>query len=268
MKTPTIKSGSGPRLAAKGVLFFLIGLGLASGRESPAAGQPWPVTGRVVRVADGDTVTVLFADRVERRVRLIGVDAPEMDDSREDVAYRAFLSQRFAFHHLYLREVRLTYDFNPQDEHGRTLAYVWLGEGELFNERIIREGFAAAFLKYPFRKDYQDRFRAAEVQARKEDRGLWRREEPAAVPVSEVRSHAGGLVSVRFRCARVSRKRAFITLESEEGLFEAVIPRDRLGFFPDAAAGAGKEVTVSGFLEEFKGRPQVMITFPRQLRLT
>jgi len=225
-------------------------------------------TGTVVRVADGDTVTLRFPGRVERRVRLIGVDAPEMDDPREDVAYRAFLSKRFAFHHLYLREVRLTYDFSPQDEHGRILAYLWLSEGELFNELIIREGFAAAFLKYPFRKDYQVGFRAAEALARKEDRGFWRREEPVLIPVSEVRSRLGRLASVRFRCARVSQKRAFVSLESEDGLFEAVISSDRLGSFPGAEAGAGKEFIVTGFLEEFKGRPQVMLAFSRQLRLT
>jgi micrococcal nuclease len=191
-----------------------------------------------------------------------------MDDPREDVAYRAFLSKRFAFHYLYLREVRLTYDFSPQDEHGRVLAYLWLGEGDLFNELIIRQGFAAAFLKYPYRKDYQDRFRAAEAQAKKEDRGFWRREEPGLIPVSEARSQIGRLVSVRFRCSRVSKKRAFVYLESEDGLFEAVISRDQLGIFPGAEAWAEKEIIVSGFLEKFKGRPQVMLAFPRQLRLT
>jgi micrococcal nuclease len=234
----------------------------ASARENSAE------TGTVVRIADGDTVTLRFAGGLESRVRLIGVDAPEIDDPREDVAYRAFLSKRFAFHHLYLREVQLTYDFSPRDEHGRILAYLWLGENRLFNELIIREGFAAAFLKYPFRKDYQDRFRAAEALARKEDRGFWRREEPETIPVSEVGGLTGRLLSVRYRCVRVSQKRDFVYLESADGLFEAVIARGRLGSFPGAAAGAGKDLIVTGLLEEFKGRLQIMLAFPRQLRLT
>lgn len=268
-RASSIKASLRCRLSAGSALLLLVGLSyLASGRCSTAAAQASADSGTVIRVADGDTVTLRFANRAERRVRLIGVDAPEIEDPREDVAYRAFLSKRFAFHHLYGRKVGLTYDFTPQDEHGRVLAYLWLGEGELFNEFIIREGFAAAFLKYPYRKDYQDRFRAAETRARKEDRGFWRREEPEIVPVAEAGSRTGRLVSVRFRCVRVSRKPAFIYLEAEDGLFEAVISRDRLGFFPDAAAGAGKEIVVTGFLEEFKGRPQVMLAFPRQLRLT
>ncbi len=266
---PRIRSRSRHRPRAWRILPYVIGLYLCPAPVLPAAAeQASRESGTVIRVTDGDTVTIRFADRVERRVRLIGVDAPEVDDPREDVAFHAFLSTRFSFHHLYLREVRLTYDFSPQDEYGRVLAYVWLGEGELFNELVIREGFAAAFLKYPYRKDYQEWFRGAEAQARKEKRGFWRRDAPAIIPASEVRSQMGRLISVRFRCARFSRKKAFLYLESEDGFFEAVVPGDRRRFFPDLETCAGKEITVTGFLEEFRGRSQVLLAFPRQLRLT
>ena len=253
----------------RNILPYVIGLYLGLALLFPATtGQASPESGTVIHIADGDTVTVRFSDLDERRVRLIGVDSPEMDDSREDVAYRAFLSKRFAFHHLHFREVRLTYDFPPQDEYGRVLAYLWLGEGELFNELVIQQGFAAAFLKYPYRKDYQDRFRAAEALARKENLGFWRRDAPAVVPISEVRSQIGSLISVRFRCARLSRKKSFVYLESGDGFFEGVVPIDRLRLFPDLETCAGKEITVTGFLEEFRGRPQVLLAFPRQFRLT
>jgi endonuclease YncB( thermonuclease family) len=35
------------------------------------------ITGKVVRVADGDTVTVLDASNTQHRIRLSGIDAPE-----------------------------------------------------------------------------------------------------------------------------------------------------------------------------------------------
>jgi micrococcal nuclease len=228
----------------------------------------FPESGTVVRVSDGDTATIRFADGVERRVRFIGVDAPEMGDPREDAAFRAFLSKRFAFHHLYRRDVHLTYDFSPLDEHGRVLAYIWPEKGKLFNDFIIRQGFAAAFLKYPYRKDYQKRFRAAEAEARKENRGFWRRDAPAVISVSEVRSRLGEVISVRFRCAEVSRKRSFLYLRSADDAFEALVPRERLLFIPEIESCRGKEIIVTGFLEEFRGRPQIMLSFPRQLRLT
>jgi micrococcal nuclease len=246
--------------------FLWIALSLAPGLLSNAT-DAFPESGTVVRVADGDTITVKFAGD-ERRVRLIGVDAPEMDDAREDVAFRAFLSRRFAFHHLYRRAVRLTYDFLFLDEHGRVLAYVWPEADRLFNDFIIRQGFASAFLKYPFRKDYQDRFRAAETEARKENRGFWRRDPPPVIPEPRARSHLGELVSVSFRCAGVSKRRPFLVLRAADSDFEAIVPLDRVPFFSGVENCRGKEVIVTGFLEEFRGRPQIMLSFPRQLRLT
>lgn len=230
--------------------------------------RPLPGAGLVVRVTDGDTVTVRFSDAVERRVRLIGVDAPEMDDAREEVAWRAFLSRRFAFHHLYRGTVRLTYDFTPLDEHGRVLAYVWKAEGTLFNELIICQGFASAFLKYPFREDFQKRFRAAAAAARKENRGFWRTDDPEEISATEIRAHLGEIVTLHFRCVEVLKQRSFLFLRAAGSDFEALIPLERAALFPGAEAWAGKSLTVTGLAEEFAGRPQIVVAFPRQVRLT
>jgi micrococcal nuclease len=235
---------------------------------APDYQSPFPDSGTVVRVADGDTVTIRFADGVERRVRLIGVDAPEMDDPREESAWRAFLSRRFVFHRLYRRDVRLSYDFDFQDEYGRVLAYVWSPEGELFNESIIRLGFASAFLKYPFRADFQERFRAAAAEARRESRGFWRIGDPERISVQEARDHLGEIVSVRYQCVRVLKRRTFLYLYAGGGCFEGVIPHDRVSFFPGIESCAGAELILTGLLEEFSGRLQIMVRFQRQLRLT
>ena len=48
----------------------LLTLALAANAET--------ITGRVVGVADGDTITVLDADQVQHNIRLAGIDAPEM----------------------------------------------------------------------------------------------------------------------------------------------------------------------------------------------
>jgi len=257
------------RLPPGNILFCLLSVFFAATLGRPAdAGEALPESGKVVRVADGDTITIRFADQVERKVRLIGVDAPEIQDPREDVAYRAFLARRFAVHYLYRQDVTLTYDFPQLDEYGRVLAYVWPGKEKLFNDFIIRQGFAAAFLKYPFRKDYQKRFRGAEAEARKKGRGFWRPEGAAAIAPSEVRSRLGEVVSVRFRCAEISKKYSYLYLRSADGTIEALVPHPRLVAFPGIHGCLGKEIIVSGFLEEYKGQPQVMLFFSRQLRLT
>ena len=67
--------------------------------------------------------------------------------------------------------VRLTFDVEHKDQYGRTLAYVWIG-GRLFNEVLVRQGFASVST-YPPNVKYVDRFLAAQRVAREQERGLW-----------------------------------------------------------------------------------------------
>jgi micrococcal nuclease len=218
----------------------------------------------VTGVSDGDSLRIVFADGVERRVRLIGVDAPELDLS-DGEAFRGFLAKRFAFFHLFRRAVRLEYDEERVDAFGRVLAYARTGDGVLFNELIIREGYARALLRYPFRTDYRVLFERAEAEARKAGRGLWQTAQPEVIPASEAPAHVGRLIRVRFLCSDIAERRGFLVLGSGESVFEAVVPRDRRRAFPRLADCPGRTLVVSGFLETFGGRPQIMVSFPSQL---
>jgi micrococcal nuclease len=125
---------------------------------------------RVVRVVDGDTVTVANGDTL----RLIGIDTPETVDPREPVQCFGVEASRRAHVLLDGRSVELEYDATQGtlDRYGRTLAYVWLPDGRLFNEVMIAEGFAHEYTyDVPYR--YQARFRAAQHAARDAQRGLW-----------------------------------------------------------------------------------------------
>jgi len=124
----------------------------------------------VVRVVDGDTIRVV-RDGVEEPVRLIGIDTPEMGFSggiRECFAREA---SRFTARHLEGARVQLELDVEHRDRYGRLLAYVWL-DGRMFNEVIVRRGFASV-ATYPPNVRYVDRFLTAERLARTEGQGLW-----------------------------------------------------------------------------------------------
>lgn len=252
--------------------FFLLPLFFCSFRISSASAAPLSETprhcdaGTVVVVYDGDTIQVQFSDGSSERIRLIGVDTPEIDDPREDVAFWALLARRFSFFYLNRNKVRLTYDQTRVDKYGRILAYVWTDKDKLFNEFIIREGFAYAFLAFPYRSDIQDLFREAQQEARREKRGLWREEEPETISAAVARSRLGEYISVRFNCSSVEDGRSFIYLISGAGEFEALIPRNRAGAFPAVKNYMGRVLIASGFLEEYKGKPQIVVFFPRQLR--
>ena len=220
--------------------------------------------GIVTAVFDGDTIKVKFRSGLEKRVRLIGIESPEMDDEREEVGFWAFMAKRFAFYFLYKKEVRLSYDWQKEDDYGRILAYVWKDK-MFFNDFIVREGFAYAFLKFPFRKDYQNMFKESEELARKEGRGLWFKGQYPLIGVSDIKRHIGELISIKFVCKSIETKRGFVFLNASKRSFAALIPTSYLAKFPSYKSFKNRNLMVTGFLEEFQGQPQIVISFPRQI---
>lgn len=123
--------------------------------------------GRVVGVADGDTITVLVG--VEpRRVRLAGIDAPEKGQPFGQRAKQAVGRLVFG------RTVKVV--VRGQDRYGRTLGEVLLPDGASLNERLVEEGWAWHYIRYS--KD--QRLAEREAAARRSRRGLW--VDPRAVP--------------------------------------------------------------------------------------
>ncbi|WP_233213537.1 thermonuclease family protein [Mycobacterium hubeiense] len=130
---------------------------------------PFPVT----KVSDGDTIWV-DNNGAREKVRLIGMDTPELHDPRKPV--ECFAQQAFERAAAVLNGQSVYLERDPfqdaVDRYGRTLAYVWTGTGRLFNLDMIYDGFAHEYT-YELPYKYQDRFRAAEVDARTNGRGLW-----------------------------------------------------------------------------------------------
>jgi micrococcal nuclease len=121
-------------------------------------------------VVDGDTIEARFRGS-SIDVRLIGVDTPETVHPTEPVECFGPAASHFTEQALEGKRVRLTFDVERQDRYGRTLAYVWVGDA-LFNERLVRDGFATV-ATFPPNVRYVDRFLAAQRFARSHDRGLW-----------------------------------------------------------------------------------------------
>ena len=222
--------------------------------------------GLVLRVFDGDTIEVQLANGETIKVRLIGIDSPEMDDKRETVLFFAHMAKRFAFYHLFDKDVRLTYDWERTDDYGRTLAYVYMGEGTLFNESIIKEGFAHAFTKYPFREDMKTRFRKAEKQARRYKRGLWREKPWPVIRAGDARSHLDSIVTVVFACRDVAEEGRYFYLRSD-GDFEVFVSKPPPIPAADLQSLVGRSIAITGYIEGFKGRIQIAFVVPGQLRL-
>lgn len=222
-----------------------------------------PTRGKVIVVYDGDTIKVRFKDNQEWKVRLIGVDAAEIGGPVKEVEFQAQMSKRFTFYYLYQKKIRLSFGEELLDKYGRVLAYVWTEEQGLFNKFIISEGFASAMRN--FRYQYREEFRETEQEARKLEKGLMNRDEYTQISSQEVPRFIGQLVSVKFMCKSALPRGKFVYLNSSQGEFSALIPKESLSLYPDPQSFMGKDLTVKGFLEEYKGKPQIMILLPMQL---
>lgn len=150
-----------------------------------APGCAEPARGPLVlveRVIDGDTFDARDGDR-RVRVRLIGIDTPELHDSAKrqaqirrgwDAAVIARLARAAhaaARRLLDGRRVRLEFDVERRDRYGRLLAYVWQDD-LLVNAELLRQGHARR-LTIPPNVRYADRFGRLEAEARAGRRGLW-----------------------------------------------------------------------------------------------
>jgi micrococcal nuclease len=253
-------------LAAASAAALLVALSAV--RPAPAAARPGKenLRGTVVTVHDGDTVRVRLEGGPEETVRLIGVDSQELDDAREAVRLMAFLAKRFAFGRLYRAKVTLLPGPEPRDSYGRLLAFVRTADGDLFNVTLVREGYAFAFLKFPFDEALRKELKAAEAEARQAGRGLWRKEPYPVITAAEAARFVGGIFTVRFRCLRSYKRSGFHLLEADGAVFDAAIPLSVYRSLPGSLDFEGRTIEATGIIELYKGRPQIMIGVPVQLR--
>jgi micrococcal nuclease len=141
-------------------------IGRSSGNHTPSA-----LHGRVVHVADGDTITVRLDGGRTERVRYIGIDTPE--SVKPDTPVQCFGPRASAFNHRLVerRWVRLVFGVERRDIYGRLLAYVHVGR-RFVNASLVRRGLARS-LTIPPNDRFAPLFRRLELRAARTGRGLW-----------------------------------------------------------------------------------------------
>ena len=135
----------------------------------------------VQRAVDGDTLKLSDG----RRVRLIGVDTPELHYSekllrdskrtRKDIREIQELGAKAADFTRKLCEgksVKIETDVRKLDKYGRLLAYIYLEDGTFVNAKILEEGYGQVMTIPPDVK-YADYFLKLERKARESGKGLW-----------------------------------------------------------------------------------------------
>ena len=118
------------------------------------------MSGVVVSIHDGDTITVLNAEKKQHKVRLEGIDAPEERQAFGTRAKEALGKK--------LHEQQVRVQWESLDKYGRILGHVYLGDRNI-NQELVEEGWAWHFVKY---SDDQ-KLSEAERTARRNRLGLW-----------------------------------------------------------------------------------------------
>lgn len=138
---------------------------------------PAELTAYVLEVYDGDTFTVELTDGTVEKVRLIGIDTPELHDNvhgASDPVYGPAARDHLA--DLIIDSyVILVLGIKERDQYGRLLAYAYLDDpdGRIFiNAELIRAGYAVVYTVPP-NVEQADILLAAEREAREAHRGLW-----------------------------------------------------------------------------------------------
>ena len=146
----------------------------------------------VTRITDGDTIQALYGG-VEKRIRLVGIDTPgsranrkvKKDENLSEHDLKTIIEMgkkaKAYVNGLIKRGDSITIEFDVQkwDKYGRLLGYVYLSNGKMLNEEIVKAGYAV-IMTVPPNVKYKDRLLEAYQEAEEDKRGLWKLNVPNA----------------------------------------------------------------------------------------
>ncbi|GAA0793749.1 thermonuclease family protein [Marinobacterium sediminicola] len=200
------------------LVFFLLFPALT---QAACSQLPGGFSAHVDHVYDGDTLRLQDG----RKVRLVGVNTPEMGrDGRADEPYareaRNWLKQRADRQRVYLLP-----GSESRDRYGRLLAHLYLPDGRLAAEWMVREGLGYA-LAMGSDERLADCLFEAEQEARQKSERLWQQSPVAAGDVSQ-----SGFAVVRGRVTRITptRRGLYIDLDQHLALFLSEDVVDEVG---------------------------------------
>jgi len=131
---------------------------------------------KVINIVDGDTVDIDIGDGDydHTRIRLLGVDTPEVGNPKYQAMYFAPEATEFVTELALDKEVTVIIDTisDVRGRYGRLLAYLKLADGRVVNEELVRKGFGYADLRFAH-SDY-DKYVAGQDEAIAAKIGLWK----------------------------------------------------------------------------------------------
>ncbi|MCL5999859.1 MAG: thermonuclease family protein, partial [Chloroflexi bacterium] len=152
-------------------LLAVLSIMLAATPAGSATDLPPGDDARVTRIAAGDSIEVLISG-TGFTIGYLGVDAP--DPATAKAKAQCYGAQALAFNTRLVKgqTLRVEREVSDFDANGRLLRWVFLPDGRLVNEEIVKGGYALATTLTPDSK-YRERLAAAQQAAQAARRGMW-----------------------------------------------------------------------------------------------
>ncbi|MDT8363625.1 MAG: thermonuclease family protein [Nitrosomonas sp.] len=223
--------------------------------------QPSRIAYRVIRVSDGDTVTLEGG----KRVRLLGVNAPEIDSHNRAGEPGGVPAKTWLKDKLQGRNVYLEYDRQKQDHYQRELAHLYLASGEHINLSLVAKGLAAIAIIPPNIR-HADAMIRAQQQAERQRLGIWAMAHYAPRPLASLTEKPAGWRRYHAKTRKVKRSRRYTRLIIS-GNIDIRIANSDLALFPSLEHYLNKRLEVRGWVSRNKNHFSIRVRHPSALIL-
>ena len=246
------------------LLFTSILLFAGSPRPASAAACQATKTGervQVVYVYDGDTVKLNDG----RRLRLIGINTPEISDKDQPTQPLADAA-RAALQHLLdtnNRILLLQYGQQDHDHYGRLLAHAFLEDGDNVAVRLLQQGLATTLVVPPNNRA-ADCYQRIENEARLDRKGLWALPDYQSQPARTMPLSSRGFRIVQGQVSGIRTTRDTVWIDIEGPLVLQVSKKDLVNF--DSLENlAGQQVEARGWIKQDRNGLRMKIQHPAAL---
>jgi len=219
-------------------------------------------------VYDGDTLQLEDG----RKVRLIGIDTPEVFSKKRHIPSEIKASGQRARtalqQQLSKAKMRVGLDYGQQrfDRYGRTLAHVFTAEGVNVQAHLIKQGHAIAFTTPPNDR-LSNCYQQQENLARQAKRGIWQLAQYQLLEISQLKKAKQGFQRLQGKVTQLKKNSKHITLVIGGILNVRIYKKDWPNFsLHHLNTLQGKRVRVRGWLHKKKQRYQLNIRHPDALK--
>ena len=153
-----------------GHTFSFLALVFLAAALPASASTPRTLVANVQRVSDGDTVIAMTADGTKLRIRLLGIDAPEVGHDKKPGQPYGEEARDYLDHLIGGKPVRV--DVVGQDQYHRVLAVIWDGQVNV-NLLMVAMGYAEVYRGAACQVSCRE-LEQAEAKARHDRVGMWR----------------------------------------------------------------------------------------------